>query len=98
MARRGRGPHDPAATTDATQGGAAPTLEPAFEGDAYKSDKPRVPHNIYDARDAFAASDMVEKAFGDDVVDHYLNYARVEIDAFEAAVTDWERYRGFERL
>ncbi len=73
-------------------------LEPAFEGDAYKSDKPRVPHNIYDARDAFAASDVVEKAFGADVVDHYLNRARVEIDAFEAAVTDWERYRGFERL
>jgi glutamine synthetase len=73
-------------------------LEPAFEGDAYKSDKPRVPHNIYEARDAFAASDMVEKAFGADVVDHYLNRARVEIDAFEAAVTDWERYRGFERL
>jgi glutamine synthetase len=73
-------------------------LEPAFEGDAYKSDKPRVPHNIYAARDAFAASDIAEKAFGADVVDHYLNRARVEIDAFEAAVTDWERYRGFERL
>jgi glutamine synthetase len=73
-------------------------LEPAFEGNAYTSDKPRVPHNIYEARDAFAASDMVEKAFGADVVDHYLNRARVEIDAFEAAVTDWERYRGFERL
>jgi glutamine synthetase len=73
-------------------------LEPAFEGNAYTSDKPRVPHNIYAARDAFAASDMVEKAFGADVVDHYLNRARVEIDAFEAAVTDWERYRGFERL
>ena len=27
-------------------------LEPAFEGNAYESDKPRVPHNIYDARDA----------------------------------------------
>jgi glutamine synthetase len=24
--------------------------------------------------------------------------ARVELDAFDAAVTDWERYRGFERL
>jgi len=39
-------------------------------------------------------------AFGADVVEHYLNRAKVEIDAFEAAVTDWERYRGlrdFER-
>ncbi len=73
-------------------------LEPAFEGNAYESDKPRVPHNIYDARDAFAASEMVRDAFGAEVVDHYLNRAQVEIDAFEAAVTDWERFRGFERL
>ena len=36
--------------------------------------------------------------FGKDVVDHYANMARVELNAFEAAVTDWERYRGFERL
>jgi glutamine synthetase len=73
-------------------------LEPVFEGDAYKSDKPRVPHNIYDARDAFAGSSMVAEALGQEVVDHYLNRAGVEIDAFESAVTDWERYRGFERL
>jgi glutamine synthetase len=73
-------------------------LEPVFEGDAYKSDKPRVPHNIYDARDAFAASKVAAEAFGSEVVDHYLNRAAVEIAAFEAAVTDWERYRGFERL
>jgi glutamine synthetase len=73
-------------------------LEPVFEGDAYKSDKPRVPHNIYDARAAFGSSEMVAAAFGADVVNHYMNRAGVEIDAFEAAVTDWERYRGFERL
>ncbi len=73
-------------------------LEPVFEGDAYKSDKPRVPHNIYDARDAFAASPVAAEAFGAEVVEHYLNRAKVEIDAFESAVTDWERYRGFERL
>jgi glutamine synthetase len=73
-------------------------LEPAFEGNAYESEKPRVPSNIYDARDAFAASAVAKEAFGQEVVDHYLNRAGVEIDAFEAAVTDWERYRGFERL
>jgi glutamine synthetase len=73
-------------------------LEPVFEGDAYKSDKPRVPHNIYDARRGFAESAVAAEAFGGEVVDHYLNRATVEIDAFEANVTDWERYRGFERL
>ena len=35
---------------------------------------------------------------GDDVVDHYVNAADVELAAFNAAVTDWERRRGFERL
>ncbi|HEY2715941.1 MAG TPA: glutamine synthetase family protein [Solirubrobacterales bacterium] len=73
-------------------------LEPVFEGNAYESDKPRVPRNIYAARDAFAGSELAAAAFGAEVVEHYLNRAGVEIDAFEAAVTDWERYRGFERL
>jgi glutamine synthetase len=73
-------------------------LEPVFEGNAYESDKPRVPRNIYAARAAFAASEVTAAAFGAEVVEHYLNRAAVEIDAFEAAVTDWERYRGFERL
>jgi glutamine synthetase len=73
-------------------------LEAAFEGNAYESDKPRVPSNIYAAREGFAASKVAADAFGQEVVDHYLNRATVEIEAFEAAVTDWERYRGFERL
>jgi glutamine synthetase len=73
-------------------------LEPPFEGNAYASDHPRVPHNMYAARDLFAGSDVAREAFGQEVVDHYLNRARVEIETFEAAVTDWERYRGFERL
>jgi glutamine synthetase len=73
-------------------------LEPAFEGNAYESDKPRVPHNMYDARDLFAGSEIAREAFGQEVVDHYLNRTQVELDAMEAAVTDWEKFRGFERL
>ena len=73
-------------------------LEPVFEGNAYVSDKRRVPRNIYAARDAFAGSEVAAAAFGAEVVEHYLNRAEVEITAFETAVTDWERYRGFERL
>jgi glutamine synthetase len=71
---------------------------PPFEGNAYESDKPRVPSTLRDARDAFAASTVAREAFGEDVVDHYLNAARIELEAFDAAVTDWERVRGFERL
>jgi glutamine synthetase len=73
-------------------------LEPVFEGNAYESDKPRVPHTLYAARDLFADSAMVREAFGQDVVDHYLNRARIELEAYEATVTDWEKIRGFERL
>jgi glutamine synthetase len=73
-------------------------LEPAFEGNAYASDRPRVPTNMYESRDLFAASDVAREALGQEVVDHYLNRAQVEIDHFESAITDWERYRGFERL
>jgi glutamine synthetase len=73
-------------------------LEPAYEGNAYTSDKPRVPSTMREARDLFAASDVVREAFGEEVVAHYVNYADVELRAFESAVTDWERFRGFERL
>jgi glutamine synthetase len=74
------------------------SLEPAFEGNAYESDKPHVPSTLSEARDAFANSTLARTAFGDAVVDHYVNAADIELAAFNAAVTDWERFRGFERL
>jgi glutamine synthetase len=74
-------------------------LEPPLEGNAYEAtDRPQVPSTLRDARDLFAGSAIARDAFGQEVVDHYLNNARVELEAFDAAVTDWERYRGFERL
>jgi glutamine synthetase len=73
-------------------------LEDELVGNAYLSDKPRVPATLREARELFAGSAVARDAFGPEVVDHYLNNARVEIDAFDAAVTDWERFRGFERL
>lgn len=74
-------------------------LEPAFEGNAYEAgDRPQVPKTLREARDLFAESAIAREAFGPEVVEHYLNYARVELDAYDAAVTDWERVRGFERL
>ena len=73
-------------------------LEDEFVGNAYEADKPHVPTNLGQARELFAESEAARDAFGVEVVEHYLNMARVEIEAFEAAVTDWERYRNFERL
>ncbi len=73
-------------------------LEAPLDGNAYTADKPHVPSNMYEARDLFAASAIARDSFGQEVVDHYLNRAQVELDAFESSVTDWERFRGFERL
>lgn len=67
-------------------------------GNAYTSGAERLPTTLAEAAELFDRSQIARAAFGDDVVDHYLNYARVELNAFNAAVTDWERVRGFERL
>ncbi len=73
-------------------------LEPACEGNAYESGHPRVPGTLTEARDLWLGSALARAAFGDEVVEHYANAARVELAAFESTVTDWERIRGFERL
>ncbi|MQA01881.1 MAG: glutamine synthetase [Streptosporangiales bacterium] len=73
-------------------------LEPALTANAYESDKPHVPSTLREAAGLLDDSKVARAAFGDEVVDHYLNAARVELAAFDAAVTDWERFRGFERL
>lgn len=73
-------------------------LEPELVGNAYDSDKPHVPRTLREAREAFAESAVARETLGDEVVDHYVNMADVELAAFEAAVTDWELRRGFERM
>jgi glutamine synthetase len=74
-------------------------LEPAYTGNAY--DDPtaeHVPTSLADALDLWRGSDFARATFGDDVVEHYANMAAVELAAFSRSVTDWERFRGFERL
>jgi glutamine synthetase len=73
-------------------------LPPALEGNAYTSDAERLPTTLAEAAALFEKSELAREVFGDDVVEHYLNNARVELAAFNSAVTDWERVRGFERL
>jgi glutamine synthetase len=68
-------------------------------GNAYEATGvERLPATLAEAATVFGESTLAREAFGDDVVAHYLNNARVELAAFNAAVTDWERMRGFERL
>ena len=72
-------------------------LPPALQGNAYESDSRRFPSSMREAIAALENGTMARAAFGDQVVDHYLNYARTEQGLFDRFVTDWERKRYFER-
>jgi glutamine synthetase len=72
-------------------------LPPALEGNAYESDAERFPHSLREAIAALESGSVGRAAFGDEVVDHYLNYARTEQELFDRAVTCYERERFFER-
>lgn len=75
------------------------TLEDECTGNAYDDpEAERVPSTLRDAVELWESSAVARAAFGDEVVAHYANQARVELAAFDAAVTDWEMFRGFERL
>ncbi|HZG04391.1 MAG TPA: glutamine synthetase family protein [Streptomyces sp.] len=67
-------------------------------GNAYRGDAERVPATLREAAGLWEASGLARDAFGDEVVEHYANMARVEQEAYDTAITDWERYRSFERM
>ncbi len=70
----------------------------AFEGDVYGAEGlPQVPRTLGAAVAALEESAFARSAFGDEVVDHLLHFARTELASFEGTVTDWERNRFFER-
>jgi len=74
-------------------------LPPPVTGNAYREHElPRVPASIEEALALWVASPLAAEAFGADVVEHYATMARVELEAYRAAVTDWELRRYFERI
>ncbi|THI96966.1 glutamine synthetase [Nocardioides sp.] len=73
-------------------------LEPELVGNAYDSGLPTIPATLRDARAEFNESEVARSILGDEVVDHYTHMADVELRAFDAAVTDWELRRSFERM
>ena len=73
-------------------------LEPPVTGNAYTDTTAHMPYTLRDALDLWVKSELARESFGEEVVEHYANYARVELAAFDAAVTDWERVRSFERM
>jgi glutamine synthetase len=72
-------------------------LPPGLEGNAYESDAEGFPSSLREAILALEIGTMARSALGDQVVDHYLNYAHTEQALFDKVVTDWERMRLFER-
>jgi glutamine synthetase len=72
-------------------------LPPPLEGNAYESDAERFPHSLREAIAELENGTIARAALGDDVVDHYLNYARTEQRLFDEVVTCYERERLFER-
>ncbi|MDL2077432.1 glutamine synthetase family protein [Streptomyces sp. GXMU-J15] len=73
-------------------------LPEACPGNAYTADYEHVPTTLREAAELWENSPLAKAAFGDEVVAHYRNMARVELDAYDAAVTDWELRRSFERM
>ena len=57
-----------------------------------------MPYTLAEAAENFASSAFAKQAFGEDVVEHYLHFFKTEQNAYNFAVTDWERRRYFERI
>ncbi len=75
-------------------------LEPPkeFKGNGYiAKGVPRMPRALYEAIAELEASKAAPKIFGQDVVNHYLNAARVEQELYDSIVHDWDRERYLER-
>jgi len=73
-------------------------LDPPFAGDAYAArELQEIPRTLRDAMAAMENSEMLRKALGDDVLEHYLHTARWEQFEYDRRVTDWELRRGFEQ-
>lgn len=71
----------------------------SYQGNAYVDPKLRsLPRTLGEAAELLDRSALARRAFGDDVVDFYVHTARLEVQAFQDAVTDWERARYFERI
>jgi len=73
-------------------------LDDEFKGNGYiAKDVQRMPRALYEAIAELEKSEAAVEIFGQDVVDHYLNAARVEQELYDSVVHDWERERYLER-
>jgi glutamine synthetase len=69
-----------------------------FKGNGYvASDCDRMPRALWEAIQELERSEAAVEILGQDIVDHYLNAARVEQAQYDAVVHPWDRERYLER-
>ena len=72
---------------------------PFYQGNAYEDPSlAALPRSLREAADRLEKSALARRVFGDAVVEFYVHTARLEVEAFDGAITDWERCRYFERI
>jgi glutamine synthetase len=72
---------------------------PFVEANAYELKRAtKLSRTLNDAATVMHKSKPVRAILGDDVVDHYVQVARWEVEEYNKAVTDWERRRYFELI
>jgi glutamine synthetase len=70
-----------------------------YTGNAYVDPGlPALPKTLRQAGELLKQSALARQAFGNEVVEFYAHTARLEADAYDNAVTEWERMRYFERI
>jgi len=70
-----------------------------YRGNAYvDTHLARLPSGLRDAADLMEKSKFARGAFGDSVVEFYVQHTRLEVEAFNQTVTDWEKQRYFEQI
>ena len=70
-----------------------------YRGNAYVDPKlAALPSSLEHAAELFSNSALARKAFTESVVQYHTHSARLEIQAFQNSITDWEKIRYFERI
>ncbi len=70
-----------------------------YEGNAYIDSRlEALPSTLSEATTLLKQSELARKTFGEAVVEFYVHTAELEVQAFNNAITDWERKRYFEQI
>ena len=69
------------------------------KGNVYADDSlPKVPGTLKVAYENFDKSKIAREIFGNEIVDHYVRHAKLEVEDYEKNVSVWELQRYFERI